>query len=861
MTTWFNLESDWSGLTLTVLGHFLWQGALIGLLAALGAYMMRKSRPKVLYGWYVCALAGMALCIPVTFFVVGNPHVENVQSAITFAGPDTPLFPVVRILEEPPPVVTSDSTVPETKAVPALPPSGNYWPQIQRAMWFGWNFGVALLALRLITSLFLTNILGFRARRVHDSDLVEALTQQSAALGISRVPNMAWCKKVTVPMVVGIVRPVILLPLSFSNGLTTRQVEMILCHELAHIRRLDPIVNLMQRLLETVLFYHPAVWFVSRQIREQRELCCDDAVTKIHGQPREYADSLVELAIHSTQSKPYSTAMSAIGTKSEFSRRIVRLLGGPAIRSSYPAGGITMTIFMSTLLVIAAAVYGQPEKDTAPKEEHLAEPVPETHETQVPMPVESAVIPPVPLEPTPIPDFGPKKITIDSPAIVPLVRTTERIQVASLPDKMKPMIEILIRYWDGEIIPGTMVDEIRRVMKDGDATKLKPLLDRIQLLDRSGDIYAEDFALWWRTHGRREVAGRTLWRRDLLKEALKRSFEGNDESAYQLLQKAAESGDPVAMMWQLFSDMPRDRAISKDFDLKWSKLEAEVRKLAESGDPEAAFFLGSMSFKGPELAERVAWMEMAAESGNPLAIKELAVAYKDGQQGIEPDPSKARYWEHKLGIISPETRAASDKQNSAINLKQLGLALKMFGAEARGEKYPPLSPEVGQLTMDPKKIYPEYMSDANVFVSPAHPDAAELISSDDPTLKIRDHSFWYMSYAIPNAELGLAFIEEYKKQARTGKIITEDFDHNRKPIFRLREGIERFFITDINDPNASAKIQSSIPLLIERPGLHDGGGHVLYMDGHVEFVPYPGKFPMTQRFIEALESVDRLKKD
>ncbi|MCH8333533.1 hypothetical protein IIC65_06325, partial [Candidatus Sumerlaeota bacterium] len=73
MNAWFNLESAWSGQVLTVLGHFIWQGALIGMAAAVGAFLLRRSRPELRYAMYVCAFAAMALCIPATFVLTGEP--------------------------------------------------------------------------------------------------------------------------------------------------------------------------------------------------------------------------------------------------------------------------------------------------------------------------------------------------------------------------------------------------------------------------------------------------------------------------------------------------------------------------------------------------------------------------------------------------------------------------------------------------------------------------------------------------------------------------------------------------------------------------------------------------------------------
>src|SRR5205085_6589248 len=100
---------------------------------------------------------------------------------------------------------------------------------------------------------------------------------------------------VEVPTAIGFMKPVILLPASTLTGLAPAQIEAILAHELAHIRRHDYFVNLLQSVIETLLFYHPAVWWVSRRVREERELCCDDLAVRASGDAIAYARALSEL--------------------------------------------------------------------------------------------------------------------------------------------------------------------------------------------------------------------------------------------------------------------------------------------------------------------------------------------------------------------------------------------------------------------------------------------------------------------------------------------------------------------------------------------------------------------------------------
>ena len=206
---------------------------------------------------------------------------------------------------------------------------------------------------------------------------------------------------------------------------------------------------------------------------------------------------------------------------------------------------------------------------------------------------------------------------------------------------------------------------------------------------------------------------------------------------------------------------------------------------------------------------------------------------------------------------------------SQNNLKQMESACKMFANKAKGHAWPPISRTRGTLAMQVDAVYPKYLTDPNVLVSPALPDYDGMMTKikADPKAAFTDNSYWYLGYALPDEETALAFVKAYASLVKSGTIPTDDLKLTEPvgsagfgKILRLREGIERFFITDISNPEASALMQSATPVIIERPGLHDIGACVLYMDGHTEFVAYPGKFPMTEEFIKALQSLDELKK-
>jgi hypothetical protein len=174
-------------------------------------------------------------------------------------------------------------------------------------------------------------------------------------LGLGRVPWVVESGEVDTPAVVGWWRPVVLLPIAALASLTTTQVEAILVHELAHIRRHDYLVNLLQSLVETALFYHPAVWWVAATIRAEREHCCDDMAVRFCGDRHVYADALVAL-----ESKRFVSgfAMPAAAA-GPLAVRVARILQLPLPRSSFrptPFLAIGLTL---ALIVVPGVVQEQ----------------------------------------------------------------------------------------------------------------------------------------------------------------------------------------------------------------------------------------------------------------------------------------------------------------------------------------------------------------------------------------------------------------------------------------------------------------------------------------------------------------------
>jgi hypothetical protein len=184
------------------------------------------------------------------------------------------------------------------------------------------------------------------------SDLQYVLRALNTRLGIQRAVKLLNSARVQAPTVISWLKPAILLPVGCMAGLSTLQVEAVLAHELAHIRRHDYLVNFFQSVMETVLFYHPAVWWVSSQIRREREHCCDDLAVAVCGDRLAYAKALSFL--EERRSPMPAGAFGATG--GVLKMRIARLLGlkQPPVFPRTPA----VILLVLVVAIAGLAVWG-----------------------------------------------------------------------------------------------------------------------------------------------------------------------------------------------------------------------------------------------------------------------------------------------------------------------------------------------------------------------------------------------------------------------------------------------------------------------------------------------------------------------
>jgi|GEM_PF-1216840 len=188
-----------------------------------------------------------------------------------------------------------------------------------------WCVGVAVASARLLNGLVQIQRIRREASRLPNDGWQETVDRLGGRLGLCTAVRVVESAAASVPTVIGWMRPVILMPAAAVMGLTPQQLEVVIAHELAHIRRHDYLVNLLQCVMETLLFYHPGVWWISGRIREEREYCCDDLVVAVCGDPIGYATTLTNLeAMRGAQ--PH---LGLASTGGPLMKRVTRLVGSP----------------------------------------------------------------------------------------------------------------------------------------------------------------------------------------------------------------------------------------------------------------------------------------------------------------------------------------------------------------------------------------------------------------------------------------------------------------------------------------------------------------------------------------------------
>jgi len=341
-----------------MLVHFVWQGLAVA--AVLAAARIALKKPRLRYVIACAALLVMVL-LPLATFVA---HRADAPSAAPASG-----LVAVGSKEGATPVTLAEGGTHEGFLWAVSAYSDRQMTHFMSLQFIPvivlcWGVGVLILSLRLLGGGWMSH----RLKRAGTSPLPAAWQRRVRDLaqhqGIRHSVEVVTSTVAAIPMVVGVFRPVILIPVATFLGLSQHQLEAILLHELAHVRRYDNLVNLLQRLVETAFFFHPAVWWVSRCIRTEREYCCDDDAVA-GSDPIAYAAALASLE------EMRSPALAAAATSGSLLARVRRLLAadGPGDRDGLSSYSVASLAGLLAVLVLAGfAVEGIQAEESNPLE-------------------------------------------------------------------------------------------------------------------------------------------------------------------------------------------------------------------------------------------------------------------------------------------------------------------------------------------------------------------------------------------------------------------------------------------------------------------------------------------------------------
>lgn len=247
-----------------------------------------------------------------------------------------------------------DVSAPTTSYIQTKPRIGDHgqWAFYLTSAYF---IGVMLFTLRLLNGCLVSRRLRQRATIVTETEVLRLAVKAANKVQLGTTPVIYWCERAVVPTVVGVLRPMVLVPIAFSNGLTIEQLEHVLLHEFTHLRRWDPITNFFQNVVETLFFFHPLVWWISGQVRLFRELSCDETVVASGIDPLQYASTLIDIADRTRISlAPTVSNVSSVSMRSQLRARLSRLLGRPEISSGWQTLYASATSLVVVVVIVAA---------------------------------------------------------------------------------------------------------------------------------------------------------------------------------------------------------------------------------------------------------------------------------------------------------------------------------------------------------------------------------------------------------------------------------------------------------------------------------------------------------------------------
>ncbi len=323
--------------------HSFWQGCCVFLCLRIVLWLWPQAGPSIKYHLSFLSLTGIAGWFGATFATQWRSIREASEAAVMAASGGMGAMPLPAGV----PIAFATAPAPADGLKMALPGMEAFFPILVGI----YVVGVTVMTIRLCVDLAQLKTLRNEGLTTLDTVWDEHLDTLARKMGIARKVALHISRHLQVPVMIGFVRPVILLPAAMVNNLSPEQLEAILLHELAHIKRNDYLLNIFQSIVETLLFFNPFVWWISRNIRLEREHCCDDLVLASTVQPMHYAKALVALEEFRLTANPM--AMAAAHDRHHLLHRIKRIMEMKTKHLNYSQRLLALLIIVTGLVSIA----------------------------------------------------------------------------------------------------------------------------------------------------------------------------------------------------------------------------------------------------------------------------------------------------------------------------------------------------------------------------------------------------------------------------------------------------------------------------------------------------------------------------
>jgi bla regulator protein blaR1 len=572
--------------------HTLWQGAIISFLLTAALYLLRRTTAATRYNVAVAALLLMFITTAATFTYIykgiggnqGNPAIAPI--ATYEQGYDNDPLPF-----------QSGSSVLETVTAPVKLITDRY-SNIISIIWLA---GILFLSMRLAGNFWFLKKLRTTSITPLPEEWIIRVERLALGLQIGRKVRIAESVRAMVPMVIGHLKPLILLPAGMATGLSPSELEPILLHELAHIRRNDFIINIIQSIIDIILFFNPFARHITAQVRIERENACDDIAVKQCVTPQSYAKALIY--IHEFRFGQPEVAMAITGSNNLF-HRIKRIVAMEKRETSVISGGFTAVALFAALTLLML----------------IASPNAKAGATTIEPDAVTAFI-----GPEPLPEEPASIVVQDTTARQKYERTFRTIitdpedgvdkRIELRYKKSGELSEILI---DGKTIAPSEHNKYRKVIEEAEADEKRV---REELADLRADL---------------EISMKEIGNIDF--EAIRAELDINMEEVKRSLEQAKLEMEKIDMealrrdMKKAMESIPDD--IMKDIQIDIEKVRTEI-EIARSKMviPEIS---DQMKLTEEQKAEIKKSMEQAREEIQK-AIEELQKSMAEGQKVVVID--------------------------------------------------------------------------------------------------------------------------------------------------------------------------------------------------------------------------------